>query len=77
MAYVPFPESGTKRPQNDPALKRQCRQCSNFQKAKATAFLKCLYCLEGLLLGVVIERKTLSSYNIFKENGHAKCQVSI
>ena len=25
---------------------------------------------------MVIRRKTLSSYNIFKENDHAKCQVS-
>ena len=30
----------------------------------AIVFLKCLLCLEGLLLGVVIGRKNLSKYNI-------------
>ena len=28
-------------PENDPALKRQCRYVSNFRKAEATAVLKC------------------------------------
>jgi hypothetical protein len=29
-------------PENDPALKQQCRHSSNFQKGKAITFLKCL-----------------------------------
>jgi hypothetical protein len=29
-------------PENDPALKRQCRHSSNFEKRKAIAILKCL-----------------------------------
>jgi hypothetical protein len=48
----------------------------NFRKQKATAFLKCLWCLEGLLLGVVIGRKNLSKYNILQENDRAPPQVN-
>ena len=72
MAYVSIFESGTK------FLKKTARHSSNFRKAKAkaTAFLKCLQYLEGLVFGVVIRRKTLSKSNILQENDHAPCQVS-
>jgi hypothetical protein len=73
MAYVPKPESD---PENDPALKRQCRHSSNFRKGKAIAFLKCLWCSEGLVSGVVIGRKNLFKYNILQENDHAPPQVN-
>jgi hypothetical protein len=76
MAYVPKPESGAKVLKMTPALKRQCRHSSNFRKRKATAFLKCLWCLEGLLLGVVIGKKNLSKYYILPENNHAPSQVN-
>ena len=35
----------------------------------------CLWCLDRLLLGIVIRMKTLSKYNILKENDLAKCQL--
>ena len=38
-------------------LKQQCRHSSNFREADATAFLKCLYCLIGLLIGPTFEAK--------------------
>ena len=76
MAYVPFPESGTKVLKMTPPWNGSVDNALTTKKQKATAFLKCLKCLDGLLLGVVVRRKTLSSYNIFKANDHGKCQVS-
>ena len=38
-------------------------------------FLRCLWCLEGLLLGVVVGRKGLSGYNVLPEGDCAALQV--
>jgi hypothetical protein len=76
MAYVPKPESGTKVLKMTPPLNGSVVR-ANFRKRKAIAFLKCLWCLEGLRLGVVIGRKHLSKYNILQEKDHSPPHVQI
>ena len=65
MVYVPKPESGTK------VLKlteTAVRHSSNFRKAKATAFLKCLSVYRRVAFRGGYWKENLCKYNILQEN---------
>ena len=57
--------------ETDHTQKRRFRDSAIYQTIKALAILRCLYCSEIVLLGVVLGKCEMPSTDISQENDHA------
>ena len=71
MVTLPEPESESKRPKSTTPENDAFDSHGAIRRTiKALAILKCLYCSEMVLLGVVIRKCETPTTNISHENGH-------
>jgi hypothetical protein len=57
--------------ENDHTQKRRLHHSAIYQTIKALAILRCLYCSEMVLLGVVLGKCEMPSTDILQKNDHA------